>query len=149
MGDPGPGLDALWDSVRPGRQTFQPDRLAGLPGPAQRYLANAIAPEADPNEHGLGWTPVLLRPPLHSYMIPGALLVVAVGGIMVTCAAGLVHRRPWSADASLLPGVILIGWIIVRRAPVTARSFLQSLPLTVGLVPVGFAWALRRAPPAR
>jgi hypothetical protein len=37
-------LDELWLSTPPDRRTFEPDRLAGLPDAARRYLEHAIAP---------------------------------------------------------------------------------------------------------
>ncbi len=37
-------LDALWDSVTPGTELFQPALVAGRPETARRYLEHAIAP---------------------------------------------------------------------------------------------------------
>ena len=39
-------LDTLFDSAPPADRHFDPDAIAHLPAPAQRYLAHAIAPEA-------------------------------------------------------------------------------------------------------
>lgn len=37
-------LEELWASTPPAARTFEPDRLAGLPNTARRYLEHAIAP---------------------------------------------------------------------------------------------------------
>lgn len=37
-------FDELWESTRPAARPFVPEQLAGLPDPARRYLAHAIAP---------------------------------------------------------------------------------------------------------
>jgi hypothetical protein len=39
-----PDLDALWNSALPAERVFDPENLANLPQPVQRYLAHSIAP---------------------------------------------------------------------------------------------------------
>jgi Family of unknown function (DUF6544) len=39
-----PSLKQIWDSAPESRRVFDPARLSGLPEPARRYLAHAIAP---------------------------------------------------------------------------------------------------------
>lgn len=39
-----PSLDALWDSIEPGRECFSFEHIAALPALAQRYLVHSIAP---------------------------------------------------------------------------------------------------------
>src|SRR5690348_11206542 len=41
-----PGLDSLWDSVRPGERTFDPQALGDVPDKVRAYLTHAIAPGA-------------------------------------------------------------------------------------------------------
>jgi len=51
-----------------------------------------------------------------SWFVPGAALLVIIGGTQLAAAAALLARRPYAPAASLAAGWVLIGWIIVQLA---------------------------------
>jgi hypothetical protein len=57
----------------------------------------------------LGW---LEGTPFSSYVIPGLILAVEVGGSATVAAAATLRTRHAGALASLLAGVIMLGWIV-------------------------------------
>lgn len=50
--------------------------------------------------------------PFGSFLIPGIILAVAVGGSQLVAAYGLWRRSAWGMTASLVSGAILMGWIV-------------------------------------
>jgi hypothetical protein len=82
--------------------------------------------------------------PFNSWVIPGVILLVAVGGSMAT-AAWTTWRRPESgASASLLAGLVLLVWIIVETAMLGYISWMQPATLVAALLVLALAWHLRR-----
>lgn len=57
----------------------------------------------------LGW---LKGTPFSSYVIPGLILAVAVGGSATVAAAATLRSPRAGARASLLAGVVMLGWIV-------------------------------------
>lgn len=57
-------------------------------------------------------TSVLDGTPFHSFVVPGIILAVVVGGSQLTAAFGLWRRVPWGKFASFVAGVTLMGWIV-------------------------------------
>ena len=52
--------------------------------------------------------------PFDSYLVPGVILLVAVGGAMTVAAGSLLLRHPRAPEASIGAGLVLIGWITVQ-----------------------------------
>src|SRR5271165_2392647 len=80
-------------------------------------LVSGIALVAVPSGALLGMRPDLLEStPFHTFLIPGALLCVVVGGSN-TIAGFLALRRSRSAAVSaIIAGGILVGWIVIQIA---------------------------------
>ncbi len=57
-------------------------------------------------------TDMLDGTPFSSFLIPGIVLALAVGGSQLIAAYGLWRREPWGMTGSFGAGVILMGWII-------------------------------------
>lgn len=83
--------------------------------------------------------------PFESYVVPGVILFVAVGGSMAAAALTGVFAPPrWSSLVGLVAAVTLLGWIVVQVGLIGYVSFLQPLFFGVGLAVLALAWSLRR-----
>lgn len=56
-------------------------------------------------------TSVLDGTPFRSFVIPGIILAMVVGGSQLVAAVALWRRAPWGMLGSFGAGVILMGWI--------------------------------------
>ena len=72
--------------------------------------------------------------PFSSYVIPGLILGVAVGGTQSVAAIAVWRTAPWGMAAASVAGFGMIIWIFVELAILTEYSFLQSIYFAVGLV---------------
>lgn len=78
--------------------------------------------------------------PFDSYLIPGLILALVVGGATLG-AAGLVWtRRTIAPLASLAAGAVTVGWIAGQVAMLGSISLLQPVILGLGLLILGFTW---------
>ena len=88
--------------------------------------------------------------PFGSYVIPGLILGVVVGGSQLL-AAMLLRRRPMTGEgAAQSAAVILMGWIVVETAMIGLVSVLQPIVLAYAVVELWLATELtahRRPPP--
>jgi hypothetical protein len=83
--------------------------------------------------------------PFASYLIPGLLLGVLIGGTQLTAAILLHRRHPYGLTAAAIAGFGMIVWIFVELAVISEYSPLQAIYLGVGvgqLVLVLFALGL-------
>jgi len=55
---------------------------------------------------------MLRTTPFRSYVGPGLILAVVVGGSAAVAAAGVARTARWGAVVSTLAGVVLMGWIV-------------------------------------
>jgi hypothetical protein len=69
----------------------------------------ALATGAEGNRFPLDW---LKGTPFSSYVAPGLILAVVVGGSATVAAAATLRRPDAGALASLLAGVVMMGWIV-------------------------------------
>jgi len=74
--------------------------------------------------------------PFKSYVIPGLVLLVVVGGSMLAAAGLLLAEAAIGRTASLEAGIILIAWIVAQVSVIGYRSWLQVVLGAVGLVVV-------------
>jgi hypothetical protein len=92
----------------------------------------------------LAW---LAGTPFSSYVIPGLILAVAVGGSAAVAAAATLRSLPAGAIASVAAGTIMLGWIIgelhLLKQPV-APSLSEAFYFAVGLTMAGLGLALGR-----
>ncbi|HVX30939.1 MAG TPA: hypothetical protein VHA53_10705 [Nitrolancea sp.] len=73
-----------------------------------------------------------------SYVIPAIVLVVVVGGSQLFAALALRRHERWGAEAAIVAGAILMGWIVAEIAIVGSEAgvmrTLQLISFSVGLV---------------
>lgn len=93
------------------------------------------------SEADLGMDPAWLDgTPFDSYVIPGYLLLIVVGGsnLLAGVLVWMQHER--SAPFAFLAGTILTGWIVVQLAMIGFTSVLQPLYFVLGLMTMAFAY---------
>lgn len=78
-------------------------------------LVGGIGLSRDPTGRSLDIPLDWLRgSPFDSYLIPGLVLLFALGLFPLVVTYGLWKRRPWSGPSALLVGVMLLVWIAVE-----------------------------------
>jgi hypothetical protein len=81
---------------------------------------------------------------LTSYIVPGMLLGVAVGGSALTAAVALIAWRRQSAPYCAVGGAILSGWIVAQVSLIGFVHVLQPVLFVTGLVELALSWVLWR-----
>jgi hypothetical protein len=71
--------------------------------------------------------------PFHDYVVPGVVLLVAVGGSLAIAAIRLL-RHPSAWQLSLVAGTILIGWLATETLIIGLVSWMQPATLALALV---------------
>jgi hypothetical protein len=72
--------------------------------------------------------------PFPNYRIPGVVLLVAVGGGLLSAAVATWRRPPWAPFAARGAAAILLGWGIVETAVVGYHGWPQIVLLAVFVV---------------
>jgi len=86
-----------------------------------------------------------------SYLIPGLILAVVVGGSATVAVAATLRSRRAGALSSMLAGGILLGWLAGERLILPAAAFspqfwwLEAIYVAAGLMMVAPAAAVRWA----
>ncbi|WP_233199612.1 hypothetical protein [Cryobacterium sp. N22] len=70
--------------------------------------------------------------PFDSYMIPGLILLVVIGGTQTLAVLGQHGRQPWYPAAAGVAGFGMIIWVYVEVALLPVYSFLHTLYFTTG-----------------
>ena len=76
--------------------------------------------------------------PFSSYFIPGLVLLV-VGIFNLVSAVAVLLRHRWGALASVVVGIMWIGWFVVQVAVVGFLNWQQPVYFVVGLLIIGLA----------
>jgi hypothetical protein len=81
--------------------------------------------------------------PFNSYVVPGLILAVAVGGAAAVASIAMIRRPILGAQLSTLAGLVLLGWIAGEMlllhqngAATSPRSTTELVYATVGLAMV-------------
>jgi len=83
--------------------------------------------------------------PFHSYFYPGLILCVVVGGSQFAAAFILLWRSSLAKRASLIAGLLLIGWMVGEFRLIGFQAPIQACFVAIGLVEAGLSFAsLRR-----
>ena len=92
----------------------------------------------------LGLSPALLTgTPFHSFIIPGILLAVVVGGTSLIALVLLVLAHPLRYNWAIAAGGILAGWILVQIVFINTMHWLQLMYLFLALMVWLLAWQLK------
>ncbi|TFC85365.1 hypothetical protein [Cryobacterium sp. TMT4-31] len=74
----------------------------------------------------------LVGTPFDSYVIPGFILLVVIGGTQALAVLGQHGRQPWYTGAAGVAGFGMIIWIYVEVALLPVYSFLHTLYFVSG-----------------
>ena len=77
-----------------------------------------------------------------SYLIPGLVLLVFVGGSMAAAAALLLTDASAARVVSLEAGIVLLAWMVAQLSTIGYRHWTQALSIGLGLVVVVLSFAL-------
>ncbi|WP_104061313.1 hypothetical protein [Arthrobacter sp. 4R501] len=75
--------------------------------------------------------------PFSTYLVPGLLLALIVGGIHLGAFILLIRRHPWAPLASATAGFSILIWIFIQMVFVPF-SILQAVYFAAGLAELGF-----------
>ena len=90
----------------------------------------------------------LLDPtPFDSYVVPGLVLAVVIGGSSLVGAFALLSHTRRGRCISAATGLIMVGWIIGETLIVQGFSWLQGLYLATGLLVTVGSWHLPATAP--
>lgn len=95
---------------------------------------------------------VLRDTPFGSYVLPGLILAVCVGGSATVAVAAALRKPPFFALTSVFAGIVLMGWITgeVLILPPVMRSSVEAAFFVLGLLITAFAllvWAQEHRQP--
>jgi hypothetical protein len=80
--------------------------------------------------------------PFKTYLVPGLVLLVLVGGSMLTSAGLLLGNVSAGRLVSVEAGVILLAWIAAQLVTIGYRHWMQPLSIGLGLAVVVLAFLL-------
>lgn len=80
--------------------------------------------------------------PFDSYVVPGLVLLLVVGGTQVVATVQLFMRRPSALLWAAVAGFAMIIWIVVETAIIRGFSVLQGIYLGTGIAQVALVVAL-------
>ena len=83
--------------------------------------------------------------PFNDYVIPGAILLVVVGGSLTAAAVALLRRVPTAWELSVAAGLVVIGWIVVETLMIGLVSWMQPTTVAIALLITGLAIRLKSA----
>lgn len=111
------------------------DLLVGLSA-----IAGGAVLIADPTGGTMGFPPgYLVRSPFHTYLAPGFVLALVVGGSALIASVAHLRRAESASRKSLVAGAILIVWIIAEALQVRTLHALQLIMFAVGVAQVALA----------
>ena len=100
--------------------------------------AGGVALALDERAGALGIIPPLDRlegTPFDSYLVPGLVLLIVVGGTHVLAFVLLLRRATWALAASAVAGCGLMIWVFVQMVFIP-YSFLQAVYFGSGLLEI-------------
>ncbi len=91
----------------------------------------------------IGLPPSLLEgSPFDSYVIPGLVLLVVVGGTQLLATVQLLRRHPSALLWSAVAGFAMVIWIVVETAVIRGFSVLQGIYFGTGVAQLALVIAL-------
>lgn len=89
---------------------------------------------------------LLEHSPFTSFLVPGLVLALVVGGASLGAGGAQLARRPLAGVVSMVAGGLLTGWLVVQMAMIREVNGLHAVMGALGLAQIGLAWdGMRRA----
>jgi hypothetical protein len=97
---------------------------------------------------GLGMSRSDLRDsPFGTFVVPGLILSIVVGGSQIAAAVAVLKRHGRAAHLALAAGLVMLGWIIVESVMIPSGRGLQVFILAYAIAETRLAWVGRRDEP--
>lgn len=98
---------------------------------------------------GIGLIGGTIKPPLEwldttpfaSYVLPGLILSVIVGGSALLASWAIARHASYAHDVAGVSGYIMMGWILGEIALIRQLHWLQALYLISGYAVASLAWS--------
>jgi hypothetical protein len=91
---------------------------------------------------------LLARTPFHTFVVPGVLLGVVVGGTAVLASLALLRNAQWASESVVLAGGVLSAWIACEVAMLRTFSWLQLVYGVLGISQLVIGLVLFRRKPS-
>ncbi len=82
--------------------------------------------------------------PFDSFLVPGLLLAIAVGGSLATAAVSLLQRVRWQGRMAMVSGGVMLGWIVVESLMIHDGRPLQIAVAITSLLILLLGWLQTR-----
>jgi hypothetical protein len=86
----------------------------------------------------------LAHTPFETFLVPGLVLMIAVGGACTAAGVMLLRRSTYGPMAALMGGAVLLGWIVVQMLMLRTASWLQWTYVAIALLTICTAAELVR-----
>jgi hypothetical protein len=86
---------------------------------------------------------ILSSTPFHSFLIPGVVLSIVVGGLNAIALLMCLFKKPFQYRWAMAGGVVLVLWILAQLSMISGFHWLQLLYLGIGLITILTAYQLR------
>jgi hypothetical protein len=133
-----PSLDQLWESTPPGERTFGPEKLAGLPDAARRYLEHVIAP-GTPLASAV-WLQMHGQIKLQRWFPFSAEQVIGWERGMIWRATVRMHRLPIRGFDRLVDGEGEMRWKLLGLVPIMTAAGSDITRSAVGRMAAESVW---------
>jgi hypothetical protein len=84
----------------------------------------------------------LQNTPFSSYLIPGLVLGIVIGGTQAVAAIAVQRRAPRALIAAAVAGFGMVVWIFVEIAVISEYSPLQTIYFALGVLELALVFAL-------
>ena|SRR5665213_1142253 len=88
----------------------------------------------------------LAHTPFNSYLLPGLLLMIIVGGSALAAFLTSLGQKAGATTLAFLSGLIMFGWIICEILLIRQFSWLQTLYLLSGAVVIVLSYPDLKSP---
>jgi hypothetical protein len=78
--------------------------------------------------------------PFHSYLIPGLVLFLVVGGASIAAIVAVWVHSPYAYWFTLASSLLLMGWIIAQVLFIGYQGLLQPMVLSIGIILFALSW---------
>lgn len=82
--------------------------------------------------------------PFDSFLVPGLLLAIAVGGSLATAAVSLLQRVRWQGRMAMSSGGVMLAWIVVESLMIHDGRPLQIAVAFTSLLILLLGWLQMR-----
>lgn len=88
-------------------------------------------------------TALLNGTPFHSFLVPGVILAVIVGGTNLVAAVFNILSHPFRYSWAMASSIVLIGWILVQMLLINTLHWLQFVYLFIAIMMLLLTWQLK------